>query len=324
MTSPVTITMITEIAQKVLAPYSRNHNTGNKYEIQIIFHILRKMGLTNEMLDSLTPLMTSIKTRNSRYGAATYIDAVTAHCRTVPVGTEFILDSQRIIDLRNTTQDDGDGKTADLIAITDSGAQLGISICGGTIRKDSRVEKCLTNPSAARLGATKTDITAIKALQAQAVTDYKAYMTATYGPSEEAWPERQKTDVAVTAATGAARITADRFATLSDEQKIAIFRALLRIDDVSTKPADYLACATDVKTQMLYKFGEPIFPRWEPRIVADGIWLHLYNCDTVIGRIQVKFNNGVYHKGKTSSLCSSWNFTVNLCDIFALRPVPLM
>jgi hypothetical protein len=319
------ITMIGDIAQKVLSPYARNHNTGNKYEIQIIFHILRKMGLTNDMLDGLTPLMASIKARNSRYGAATYIDAVTTHCRTLPVGTEFILDSRRIVDLRNTTQDDGDGKTADLIAIMDSGTQLGISICGaGAGRKDSRVEKCLSNPSAARLGATKADITAIKALQAQAVTDYKAYMTAMYGASEAAWPDRLKTDVAVTAATGAARITADRFTTLPDEQKIAIFRDLLRIDEVSTKPADYLACAADVKTQVFYKFGDPVFPHWAPRVVADGIWLHMYNCDTVIGRIQVKFNNGVYHKGKTSSLCSSWNFTVNLRDIFALEPAPLM
>ena len=323
--------MSIELATKVLTPYTRNCNTGNNYEIQVAFALLRAMGLTNERIDALTPLIAGIKACNSRYSVPAYIDRIvsTARASPSPAAAPAILDGHTIVDIRNTTQDDGDGKTADLIVTTAEGAEFGISVSGGKpSSRGGRIDKCLTNPSAKRLGATAADIEAIRALQATAVAEFKAHMTATYGADEASWPERQKTPAAITAATAAARIVADRFATLTAEQQIAIFRDLLRIDDVSTMPADYLALAIPATAAKplsckFYKFGEPIFTRWEPRIVADGIWLHLYNCDAVVGKIQVKFNNGVYHKGKTSDLHSSWNFTVNLRDIFQLKEVTL-
>lgn len=322
--------MSTDLAMNILSPYTRNCNTGNNYEIQVVFFLLRALGLTNERLDALAPLITSIKACNSRYSIPAYIDRIVASMRSSPSPVSAVanLDGHTMIDIRNTTQDDDDGKTADLIVTTATGAEFGISVSGGKPSRSGRIDKCLTNPSAKRLGATAADIEAIKALQATAIAEFKTYMTATYGPDETAWPERQKTSAAITAATGAARIVADRFATLPAEQQIAIFCDLLRIDDVSTMPADYLALAipgtaTKPLACKFYKFGEPIFTRWEPRVIADGVWLHLYNCDAVVGKIQVKFNNGVYHKGKTSDLHSSWNFTVNLRDIFQLKEVTL-
>jgi hypothetical protein len=315
--------MSIDLATKVLAPYTRNCNTGNKYEIKVLLHILRFMGLTNGMIDSMAPLIDGIKAYNSRNGVPEFIDGCISHIRTVPVGTGFILDGERIVDLRNTTQDDGDGKTADVIAVTASGAEKGISMCGGKPCKGGKIAKCLINPSATSLGATPEDVTAYNARATRAVTEFKADKISKYGMDESAWPTRLTTPAAVTAASDAALIAESRFASLPYERKVAIFQYLLHIDEVSAKPADYLAIADPVTTKpnYFYKFGEPVFPRWEPRIVARGIYLDLYNCDTVVGRLQVKFNNGVYHKGKTSSLYSSWNFTVNLRDIFDLKGV---
>jgi hypothetical protein len=44
---------------------------------------------------------------------------------------------------------------------------------------------------------------------------------------------------------------------------------------------------------------------------------------TEIGKTQVKFNNGVYHKGKTSSMLSSWNATCRMNKAFTLVPLTL-
>ena len=37
----------------------------------------------------------------------------------------------------------------------------------------------------------------------------------------------------------------------------------------------------------------------------------------------VKFNNGVYHNGKTSSLTSSWNASVLMNTVFDLVGIPM-
>ena len=47
------------------------------------------------------------------------------------------------------------------------------------------------------------------------------------------------------------------------------------------------------------------------------------DIDDVISGLQVKFNNGVYHKGKTSSLITSWNSTFFLSDLFTMTPLDL-
>lgn len=70
------------------------------------------------------------------------------------------------------------------------------------------------------------------------------------------------------------------------------------------KPADYLALVD--KTKLVSRFFR--FDRlttdtaWDPTLVAKGINLIVQNAGKEICSIQVKFNNGVYHNGKTSSL----------------------
>lgn len=311
------------IARAALSPYCRNNNTGNKYEIHVILFALRLMGLTDTMLDEMGALFGEIRARNRR--AAGDIDQSLAHVRRMRAGRGWVLDGRRVVDLRNVTQDDGDGKTADVVAITETGAELRISICGGDCKADGRVEKCLINPSATRVGASEEDIAWIKARAAAAVVEYKAHMTSLHGADESLWPERQRTPAAVDAATAVAARMEARFRTFDLAQQVAILRGLLHIDDVSSKPADYLAIVTKKSiVPKFYSFEEPVFTHWAPRLVADGIWLNVYNCDRVIGKIQVKFNNGVYHKGETSALHSSWNFTVDLRDIFHLKAATMV
>ena len=280
------------IATKVLSPYIRNKNTGNKYEIAAILHVLRVMGLEQAPFDF------------EMAGAA---------------GRGFVIDGHTITGLQNVTQDDGVGKTGDLMLVSATGAAFSLSICGGKPSRNGSVSKCLTNPSARRLGATDEDIALYNAIANEQMRAYIAHFQQTYGNDESKWPTRVRTPFAITAASRVATATAARFATFDPAKQIAIFRDLLRIDDVSVKPADYLALVHE-KTLVprFYAFGAPKMADWAPRIEADGIWLHLYNGDAKIGSIQVKFNNGIYHRGKTSSLCTSWNFTVDLSSVFSL------
>lgn len=304
------------LTQEVLAPYKSNRNTGNRYEILVVLTLLRKMGLTNEDLTICAPLFQSIRDINGVDAIDTPLEKV----KTIPVGTGLIFDGMKMISMKNVTQDDGDGKTGDLLLITDTGSTYSLSICEGKVKRDKSVEKCLTNPSAKRCGATEEDIKRIQTRQAQAVTEYIKEFQQKYGVDESIWPSRVRTTVATDAAADVASWMAERFTGLSLEQKEEIFRDLLRIDSISTRPADYLALVDKTNmTPIFYKFDEPVFSVWEPTMEAQGIWLLLKNQGKPIGKIQVKFNNGVYHKGKTSSLYSSWNLTCNLTDVFALK-----
>ena len=55
-----------EIAQNVLERFQINANTGNCYEIATYFEDLRQMGLTNEDLDALKPLIDNICLVNNK------------------------------------------------------------------------------------------------------------------------------------------------------------------------------------------------------------------------------------------------------------------
>jgi hypothetical protein len=58
-----------------------------------------------------------------------------------------------------------------------------------------------------------------------------------------------------------------------------------------------------------------------------GFWIDFISGDDkVIGSTQVKFNNGVWRENKSgkwaqSSICTSWNSTFNLADIFEMLEV---
>jgi hypothetical protein len=301
------------IAAEVLEPFAANQNTGNRYEIATAFWLLRQMGLTDADLDALEPVLTRIRAINDLGGL---MDAM----RKWPVGGGCTLDGARIVDLVNVTQSDGLGKTGDLMLVTADKRRLSLSVCGGTSKRSGTVSKCLTNPTAKRFGCTSADVARFNERAATAVAEYKAEFTAKYGADESMWPSRIATAAATGACSDVATWTAERFGGLEADEQKRIVRDLLRIDDASVLPADYLA-VVDIKTFRcaFYKFGAPQFAVWNPSVRADGIWLKICNEGAEIGKVQVKFNNGVYHRGSTSSIHTSWNVTFNLTDVFRLQ-----
>jgi hypothetical protein len=104
--------------------------------------------------------------------------------------------------------------------------------------------------------------------------------------------------------------------------KTCIVNDILRIDGLQ-RPADYLALVNWKKRAISYfAFGDlRIGADTGFTMDADGIYLRIKAGDKTIGSTQVKFNNGVYHKGKTSSIHSSWNATFLLTDVFAMKPI---
>jgi len=297
------------IATAFLEPYTRNANTGNCYEIFTGLKFLRRMGL-----DSLTPLdalFTQIKACNT----ASKIDAAIAACG--PVGTGLIVHGKKVVNLRNVTQDDADGATGDIVLIMEDGEELSVSVCAGKVKRDGSVDKCLSNPSCSRYGCTDDDILTFKKTAADAVPIYKAEMTTKYGTNEAAWA-RKSSQAAVVACSSVATMTAARFNGIELSRRSTCISDLLYIGDV-TKPADILCVVDDkFKKYTLFDIGQSNITLANPTLVAEGIWLKMLVDGKEVGKTQVKFNNGVYHKGKTSSICSSWNATCHMDKVFNL------
>jgi hypothetical protein len=308
------------LLRSILTPYTRNKNTGNLYEIATALHLLRIMGLSDADLAEQAPFLDSIAVYNTKKTEP--LRTLFASIKTIPVGTGLVFDTHPIVRIVCVTQDDGAGRTGDFILFTDTGTSLSLSVCEGKPGRNGTIEKCLTNPAATRFGCTEEDIRSFKAIEERAVVEYKAFMTDKYGADEAAWPSRVRTSVATDACAEVAKAVEARFASLDTKQQNAIVNDLLRIED-GKKPADYLALVEDpTRPPLFFRFETP--PRvWAPTLQAKGIYLELYNGPTCIGSTQVKFNNGIYHNGKTSSLVSSWNSTVCLSDLFTMTKVPI-
>jgi hypothetical protein len=228
-----------------------------------------------------------------------------------------------IVDMRNVTQDDNDGGTGDLVLVLADGQEKSISVCEGSKKRDGSIEKCLTNPTCKRFGCDDADIGRFKAIEKAAVVSYKSEMTAKYGANEASWPSRVVTKAACDATSSVASITGDKFNALPDAEKATIMKDLLRVTGKTSKPADIL-CIVDEKCKSHHFFeikGLATGCTWTPRLVVEDYWLKMYLGDVYIGRTQVKFNNGVYHKGKSSSLTSSWNATAVMNKVFDLAPM---
>lgn len=303
--------------QTTLNPYTANHNTGNIYEITVGLYLLRKMGLTDAELDADATFLESIAVHNSKDTAK--IRALVVDIRKTPVGTGLTFDGKVITAIECVTQDDSVG-TGDLLLKTGDGQSLSLSICKEKPMKNGTIKKCLSNPSAKRFGCTSEDMALFSEIQAKAVEAYKVEMGAKYGAEEGKWPSRKITKASTNACTEVALATETRFKSLDSIRQQEILKDLLRIDN-GKKPADYLVLV-DKKHLHFYRFGSCEI-EWAPAIVADGIWLHIMNGSKKIGSTQVKFNNGVYHKGKTSSLTTSWNSTFFLSDLFTMTPISL-
>jgi hypothetical protein len=307
------------LAKKVLEPYEKQSNTGNVYEIYEIITILRKMGLTNEDLVDLKPTFTKIIsiTKGPSQGKMTQMFEL---CEKIPMNNTLIINGKKVVSLRNATQDDKDSYTADIIYIFEDNSQLGQSITGGKIKKDKTITKCLSNPTCTRYGCIDEDIIIFKKIGKKAVEEYKKEMTDKYGADETKWPSRIVTKAATNATEKVAQKVVERFNTLSNEKKVDIMEDILYLKE-GKKPANIL-CVVDTDLKNIRRFeikSVKATDKWTPSFKQDKFNIEMYINDDKVASTQVKFNNGVYHKGKTSSLISSWNAYAYINKLFDLE-----
>ena len=312
------------LASRVMTPFSTNGNTGNCYELFTYLEDLRKMGLTNSDLDSLSPLFDKILTTNTKSKADQKIKHGLDLIKTTPVGNGLFIKGKKVISMKNVTQDDSYGDTADKIYVLEDHSELGESIFGKTTRSDlDSLTKCISNPTCKRFGCGPSEIEKFHAIAAEAVTAFKAEMTGLYGTDEIKWPSRVKSKAAVEAQSAVAKITADLFNSLPESERCERMEGLLKYK-AAALPADILRVVdTSCSSSTAYFLVQKDVAKSTPTLKAEGVFLRMFLDATEIGSTQVKFNNGVYHNGKTSSICSSWNATAYLTKIFTLQPISL-
>lgn len=312
---------LVQIAKNVLSSYTTNSNTGNIYEITACLTILRRMGLTNDMITELHELFTTIRERNHKDA-----DRITIMLQTIQqqtVGNGCSIEGEQIIHLVNVTQDDTAGNTGDILLITNTKKTYALSIQEGKPKRGGGIEKCLSNPAAYRFGCSDTQIETIKTIRDESIPLYKKEMTDTYGSDESIW-HRKKSNIAVQTCTSVATLVKEQFDSFPTDKQCQIIQDILHCKQ-NVKPADYLAMVNKKDFSIkFFKFSSCQIPSWAPNIKADGIYLDIYANETQkIARVQVKFNNGIWHNGKTSSLTSSWNVSCNLTDMFTMKPITL-
>jgi hypothetical protein len=336
---PVT-TEVYPLALRVLRPFTTNANTGNCYEITTYLEDLRQMGLTDHDLDALDPLLQAILRTNNKSGAAEKIRAVLQRIRQTPTGTGLFVQGKRVINLLNVSQDDDHGDTADKIFILETGEERGESIVG-RVQSLQNIKKCISNPTAKRLGCTPQDITLFNQIAKDAIEPHCQEMRALYGQDMTAWPSRVKTQAALQAQQRVALLTAERFNSLTEDERRA------RMDDLlKSKPGTLTAhrlrvVQTDCTASYAYDLVQKDLKRENPCIVADGVFLRIYlgqgpqgqeqqnqeqqnQEQHQVGYIQVKYNNGCWHysakkkRWETSSIHTSWNATAFMTRVFDL------
>ena len=303
-----------DIAKSALAPYEKNHNSGNAYEIWLILVLLRKMGMTNETFDSLNTLFTTIEhahvqpSKNGNKGTLAAVDTI----KKSPLGTGLVFDGLNIVDLKNATQDDGEG-TGDLILICDKNLAHKISVTEGAASKPTAVTKCLTNASATRMGCTEADIEQIKILEKSSSHDDKdAELTARYGEDKTAWPKRPKTDSAKKPCMDTAKLYETRFNSLPVEKRREIMND---VHWICAKPADYYAFINKKNLQIrFFKVGGCPLNKdtWNPTIKINGVFIETYAESKMISKTQIKFNNGIGTSMRKWNLVADLNYLFNI------------
>lgn len=309
-----------EIARNALNSYRTNANSGNLYEIWLLLIILRKMGLTNEDLDSLSYVFTEIE-EAGRFNKGTLLRV--KNLRKEPVGNGFNFLGQKIIQLKNATQDDSEG-TGDLILITDKDTEIKISITEGSASKPNNVSKCLTNAGAPRFGCTKEDIDAIKILETSVTkADKDAEMILKFGEDKTKWKKKAKTDTAIKPCAEAAKLYEARFNALSTEEKRRIMND---VHWLCKKPADYVAFVNKKNWQIRFfkvKDNCPINKdTWNPTIKISSVFIETYNGEKQISKTQVKFNNGIGTSMRKWNLVADLNYLFNIEHVEALNFKP--
>jgi hypothetical protein len=305
-----------EITGSALKPYRKNANSGNLYEIWMILIILRKMGLTDEDLDTLSPLFIEIDGAG-RFNKGTLIRV--ENLRNEPVGNGFNFLGQKIVKLKNATQDDSEG-TGDLILITDTDEEIKISITEGAASKPNNVSKCLTNAGAPRFGCTDEDIKAIKLLEnSVSKADKDAEMIIKFGEDKTKWKKKAKTDTAITPCVEVAKLYETRFNSLSSEDKRRIMND---VHWLCKKPADYIAFVNKKNWQIrFFKVKDNCAinkDTWNPTIKISSVFIETYHEEKQISKTQVKFNNGV------GTSMRKWNLVADLNYLFNIEYIPAL
>jgi len=296
----------------------RQKNTGNVYEIAVGLELVRQIGITQETLIAGLPVLETIAITNTR--KTEEIRRLIKRLQETPNGNGVSLDGKRIVNLLNATQDDDIG-TGDIILVLEDSTKKTASITEGKPKSNGNLQKCITNSSAKRFGCTDDDIAYIKSLNKNAVPAYKAFMAEKYGPNEATWPSRIHTKIADDACNNTATRTATTFNSLPLNERIGIVNNLLWLDQ---QQADYFVMV-DKKNykSKWFAFGASKVSLTNPLLEVDGIYLLTKIDDIVLSKTQVKFNNGIYHKGKESGLHSSWNVVCFCNDLYDMRPVTL-
>ena len=313
----------TDIFLSALLPYTKQHNTGNVYEIAVALKLMRQMGMPNSILDEQSDVINKICTENVKDELK--IHGLFTDIRKQPVGTGLVFDGLKVLNVESVTQSDNVGGTGDLILHTTTGTKSLSVFDGEVTKKDNKIKKCLTNPSCTRFKCNKEDIEKFKAIGLSAIPAYKEYMCKQYGADEAKWPTSLRgkpNPIAIKPCSEVAALVASQFALFSSDIKKEVFEDIMRIKGTE-KPADYLAVVNPKTMDIQYfHFGDVLVDRNATmKLEANGIYLCFKLGDRIIGKTQVKYNDGIYRKGKTSSITSSWNSTFVLNDLFTMKSV---
>lgn len=279
---------------------------------------LRQMGLTDADLQQLDPLFQNIIALNNKSKADSKIRAAIQAIQKKPVGNGLFIQGKRVVSMKNVTQDDGYGDTADKIFVLEDGQELGESIEGGT--KFETLTKCISNPTCKRFGCEDL-IPEFKKIAAAAVIAYKTEMSAKFGANETEWPSRVKTAAAVNACHEVAVMTANNFNALPEDVRKAKMTDILKCEDGKLTANLLRMVDKNCTTSTAFLLQQRDINKSNPTFKVEGVFLKMYLDDDEVGSTQVKFNNGVYHKGKTSSIYTSWNATAYLTKLFVLTPL---
>lgn len=304
-----------ETARNVLEPYVKNHNSGNFYEIWLILNLLRKMGMTNENFDELRDMFNQVEhahLQSSKNGNKGTLEAV-ERIKKLPIGENLIFDGMKIVDMKNTTQDDNEG-TGDLILIDDKNMIHKISVGEGTVSNPNHVKKCLTNAAASRMGCTNEDIEQIKIFEkSYTKNDKDIELTKKYGEDQSKWPKRPKTDIAKKPCMETAKLYETRFNSLSIEKKREIMND---VHWICIKPADYYAFINKKDLSIrFFKINDCqsiLKDSWIPIIKINGVFIETYNDSKLVSKTQIKFNNGIGTSMRKWNLVAELNYLFNL------------
>lgn len=314
--------LLIEDATAALIPYTKNRNTGNYGEIFAILCIYRLIGLSDADLERMAPLFLAIRAHNHRN--ANKLDTALDAVRRRRVGRGLSMHGGRVVGVRNVTQDDSDGATGDVMLCLQDKREISLSIFVSKVASDGSIQKCLSNPTCRRYGCTEDDVSAIKQTAGSAVLQYKREMALKYGADEKKWPSRVVSTAAKDACSTVAAQTAMRFNSLPSNERLLRFRDLIRTTTTAGKPADMLGVVRkDCKGLWLFNIDKSNVEDGNITLRAEGSYLHTSVDGIDMGKTQVKFNNGVYHKGCASSLHSSWNACCYMHKVFSMTPVDL-